>query len=76
MLDLVLLVCVHVPLWVYGGAWWPECRRPVLWGRQVVLDREVVVMGVCRVHLAPWHRWERWQRLLVVVGVSVVHVMV
>ena len=58
------------------GAWWPECRGPVQWGRQVVLDCVVVVVGVCRSRVAPWHRWERWQGLPVVVGVSVIHVMV
>ena len=36
----------------------------------------VVVVGVCWLRVAPWHRWERWQGLVVVVGVSVVHVMV
>ena len=38
MLALVLLVCMPGPLWVYGGAWWPECCGPVQWGQQVVLD--------------------------------------
>ena len=28
VLALVLLVCLHGPPWVYGGAWWPECLSP------------------------------------------------
>ena len=36
----------------------------------------MVVVRVCRLCVVPWHRWQRWQWLMVVVGVSVVHVMV
>ena len=49
---------------------------PVLRGWQAVLRRVVVVVRVCRLCVAPWHCWVRWQGLVVVVGLSVVHVMV
>ena len=73
---LVLLVRVHGPPRVCGGAWSPEGREPVQRGWQVVLDCVAAVVGVCRLRVVPGHRWERWQGLVVVVGVSVVHVMV
>ena len=76
VLALVLIVRVQGPLWAYGGVWRPEYRGPVLWGRQVVLSRVVVVMRVCRLRVVPWHWWGRWHGLVVVVGVSVAHVMV
>ena len=57
---LVLLACVHSPLWRYGGAWWPECQGPVQWGLQVVLNSVVLVVGVCRLRATPWHWWDRW----------------
>ena len=72
-----LLVRVHGLPSVYGGALWPECGGPVQWGRQVVLGRVVlVVVRVCRLRLAPWHWWKRWQGLVVVVGVFMVHVKI
>ena len=42
----------------------------------MVLDCLVVVVRACRLHVLLWRRWERWQGLVVVVGVSLVHVMV
>ena len=56
MFALVFLACVPGPLWVNGGAWWPECRRPVQWGRQVMLNGVLVVVGVCVLRVATWHR--------------------
>ena len=56
----MLLVRVHGPPRVYGGVLWPECREPVRWGRQVVRDRVVVVVRVCRLCVVPRDRWERW----------------
>ena len=72
---LVLLVRVHGPRWVFRGAWWPKCCGLVRWGRQVALDCVAVVVRVCRLHVVPWHRPERWQGLVGVVGVSLVYVM-
>ena len=46
------------------------------WGRQVVLHCVVVVVRVCWLRVALWHWWERWQGLLVVVDVFLVHVVV
>ena len=46
------------------------------WGSQVVLDRVVVVVRVCLLRVAPWHCWERYQGLVMLVGLSVVHAMV
>ena len=66
LLALVLLSCVQGPLWVYGGARWPKCRGPMHWARQVVLDRVVVVVGVCLLRVAPCRGWERWKGLVVV----------
>ena len=73
-LTLLLSVCVHGPPMVYGGTWRPECCGPVQPGRLVV-DRVVVVLGGCWLRVAPWHCWERWQGLVVVLGVSIVHVV-
>ena len=50
--------------------------RPVQWWRPVVLDCVVVVVRVCPLRVVPRRRWKRWRGLVVVVGVSVVHVMV
>ena len=61
----MLVVCVHGPLRVYWGAWWPECREPVQQGWQVVLDCVVVVVRLCRLRVVPGHRWGRWQGLVV-----------
>ena len=72
----MLLVGVHGPLRVYGGAWWPQWCEPVQWGRQVVLECVVVVVRVCRLCVVPWLPCELWKGLMVVVGVSVAHVMV
>ena len=52
VLVLVLLVCLQGPLWVYGGTWWPECPESVQWGWQLVLERVVVVVRVCRLCVA------------------------
>ena len=69
-------VGVHARLlWVYGVAWWPECPGPVQWERQVLLDRVVSVVRVYRLCVAPWPQWERWQGLVVDVGVTAVDVM-
>ena len=70
-----LFVRLHGSSCDYGGVWRPECRGPVLRGWQVVLDHVVVVVRVCWSRLAPWEWWLRWQGLVVVVGVSVVHVV-
>ena len=56
----MLLVRVHDPPRVYGGVWWPECCEPVQWGRYVVLDCVVVVVGVCRLCVVPRRWWVRW----------------
>ena len=47
MLAFMLLVSVQSPLWVYRGAWWPECVGPMHRERQLVQDRVVVVVGLC-----------------------------
>ena len=49
---------------------------PCFFGRQMVLGRVVVVVRVCRLPVVPWHRWGRWHRHMVVVGLSVGHVIV
>ena len=76
VLVLVLFVRVHGTLLVYGGVWLPEHRGSVVWRCQGVLGRVMVVMRVCRLRVAPWHLWVRWQASAVVVGLSVVHVLV
>ena len=55
LLALVLSVRMHGPRSVYGGVRRPQYCAPVLWGWQVVLDRVVVVMRVCRLCVVPWH---------------------
>ena len=45
----MLLVCVRGSPRVHGGVPWLVCRGPVERGRQVVLDRLVVVFRVCMV---------------------------
>ena len=65
--------------WPFEGQWGSTAARIALapgGGRQVVLGRVVVVPRVCRLRVAPCHWWVRWQGLVVVVGVSVVHMMV
>ena len=42
----------------------------------MVLDCLLVVVRVCRLCLAPWYWWVRWQGLVVVLGVSLVRVVV
>ena len=42
----------------------------------MVLGRVVMVVWVCRLRVVPWHWRVWWHGLVVVVGVSVVHVMV
>ena len=72
----MLLVRMHGRLRVYRGAWWPGCREPVQSGRQMVLDCVVVVVRLCWLRVVPQRQWKRWQGLVVVIGVSVVHMMV
>ena len=74
--DIRVVLGCGEPMGSGSSAWWPESREPVQWGRQVVVDCVVVVVRVCPLCVVPRRRWERWQALVVVVGVSVVHVMV
>ena len=53
LLALVLLVYPRGPPRIYGGRWWLKCRGPVQRGQQVVLDRVMVVVRVCRLRVAP-----------------------
>ena len=76
LLALLLIGRLHYPLWFYVGVRQPDYLRPVLLGRRVVLDPVVVVVRVCRLRVAPWHLRVQWHGLVVVVGVSVVHMMV
>ena len=76
MLALVLVVRLQGPLCAYGGTWRTEHYGPVLWVRQVELGCVVVVVTVCRLRVVPLHWRGPWHGLVVVVGVSVVHVTV